>query len=97
MRDFWADLPNGQETKIGSKYAGDDDSLMTYGQTFSAFWRIFQASAGNKGILRRDYEILNQILPTRVKSVEGWMRKTAYQGSLKPWLKDRADREGERK
>jgi hypothetical protein len=97
MRDFWSMLPNGQDTKIASSYAGGDDTLMSYGQNFTAWWKIYQASGGNKGIITRDYELLDRILPGRVKSVEEWMRKTDYSGGFKPLLKDWADRQLERK
>jgi hypothetical protein len=97
MHEFWSLLPNGQDTKIASSYAGDDDTLMSYGQNFTAWWNIYQASAENKGIITRDYELLDRILPGRVKSVEEWMKKTRYTGGLKPLLKDWADRRSERK
>jgi NmrA-like family len=97
MSEFWSMLPNGQDTKIASSYAGDDDdTLMSYGQNFTAWWNIYQASGGNKGIITRDYELLDRILPGRVKSVEEWMKKTDYSGGFKPLLKDWADRRSER-
>jgi NmrA-like family len=97
MHEFWSTLPNGQDTKIAGSYAGDDDTLMSHGQNFTAWWNIYQASGGNKGIIRRDYDLLDRILPERVKSVEEWMSKTGYTGKLKPLLKDWADHQLERK
>jgi hypothetical protein len=41
---------------------------------------LYQASAGNVGLIRRDYKLLDEILPTRVKSLEEWMRKVGYSG-----------------
>jgi hypothetical protein len=92
MHEFWVMLPNGEDTKIAAKYAPDDDTLMSYSQNFTAWWNIYQASGGNQGIIRRDYEMLDQIFPERIKNVEEWMRKTNYTGELKPLLKDWADR-----
>jgi hypothetical protein len=97
ITDFWSMLPQGEDTKIGAAYAGDDDTLMSYGQNFTAWWSIYQASGGNKGIIKRDYALLDRILPDRVKSVEEWMRKTEYTGQLKPVLKDWADHGLEKK
>jgi hypothetical protein len=91
MTEFWAMLPQGQDTKIGAAVAGDDDTLMSYGQNFTAWWNIYQASGGNKGIIKRDYGMLDRIFPERVKSVAEWMSKTRYEGQLKPVLKDWAD------
>ena len=65
-------------------------TFQTYGQNFTAFWNLYKASGGNKGLIRRDYELLERILPDRVSSVEEWMRKTGYSGQrvelLKGWL-----------
>ena len=87
-------LPTGQDTKIAGGYvpAGEDDeTLMSYGQNFTAWWTIYQASGGNKGIITRDSEMLDRIFPGRVRSAEEWMRKTGYTGELKPLLKDWVD------
>lgn len=73
--------------KLGSEYEGqDDDTLMTVRENFSAWWRLYQRSAGNKGVIRRDYEMLDRILPTRVKSIQEWMEKTGYNAEHKPLL-----------
>jgi NmrA-like family len=92
IREYWSMMPNGEGTKIAWGYEPDDDTRMSYGQNFTAWWNIYQASGGNKGIVRRDYGLLDRIFPGRVKSVEEWMKKTGYTGELKPVLKDWADR-----
>jgi uncharacterized protein YbjT (DUF2867 family) len=75
------------EHKLGSEYEGpDDDTLMTVRQNFTAWWRIYQRCADNKGVIQRDYEMLDRILPTRVKSVREWMEKTGYSAEHKPLL-----------
>lgn len=51
---------------------------LTFGQNFTAWWNVFNHSAGNKGIIKRDYGMLDKILPDRVRSVEEWMRKVEY-------------------
>lgn len=86
--DAWFDdfrLP--AEHKFGAEYEGpNDDTLMTVRENFSAWWRMYQASAGNKGVVVRDYELLDRILPDRVRSVGEWMRKTGYDAEEKPLL-----------
>lgn len=76
------------EVKLGAQTAGEDDtSLLTYRDNFSAWWRLYQGSGGNKGLIRRDYEFLDRIFPDRVKSVEQWMRKVVYTGEERTVLK----------
>lgn len=84
----WANLPNKKETKVGFRSVNDDRALLqTYEQNFSAWWNLYQNSAGNMGVIVRDYEMLDQILPERVKSVEEWMLKEHYDGRAKSVLR----------
>lgn len=77
------------DVKLGAESAGDDSTLLTYRQNFSAWWRLYQRSGGNKGIIKRDYDSLDKIFPQRVRSVEQWMRKANYTGEMRPVLKNR--------
>lgn len=63
-----------------SKVSADDPSLLTFYQNFSAWWRLYQQSGGNTGILRRDYELLDEIHPNRTRSVKQWMERVGYDG-----------------
>ena len=36
---------------------------------------MWKNSGGNKGVVRRDYKLLDQIFPGRIKSAEEWFRK----------------------
>ncbi|KAF2099035.1 NAD(P)-binding protein [Rhizodiscina lignyota] len=68
-----------QDFKMGSQSEpADDPSLLTVAQNFSAWMRLYQRSGGNKGILRRDYALLDRIYPERVKTLKEWMEKTNY-------------------
>lgn len=72
------------DAKLGAEYEGeDDDTLLTWRENFSAWWRIYQRSGGNSGVLKRDYELLDRILPRRVKSIREWMVKVGYNAELK--------------
>lgn len=76
---MWSKLPSGSATKIGFLSIKDDNALLlSYGENFANWWHLYQASGQNKGLIRRDYELLEEILPTRVKSLEEWMRKVDY-------------------
>ena len=95
LEKFFAYLPKGQHTLIGEAFAGSqDNTLISWGQNFHAWWEIYRSSGGNKGIVQRDYAFLDRILPNRVKSVEEWMRKVGYTGERRTVLKDVADRSG---
>jgi hypothetical protein len=79
----WLDaaFPKGTDLKLGGQYAPGDETLMSVGQNFSSWWTVYRESGDNKGIIRRDYALLDKILPGRVKSLEEWMRLTGYDGS----------------
>ena len=77
--------------RMGSDYEGNtpnDPTLLTMGQNFGNWWNLYQRSAGNKGLLKADYALLNRILPDRVKSVKEWMEKVGYTGERRSVLKN---------
>jgi len=75
-------LPNG---KVG--HSGEDSTLMTYRQNFSGFWNSWKAN-----LVKVDYAMLDEILPTRVKTLGEWMRLEGYTGERRFVLKDYRDR-----
>jgi hypothetical protein len=87
LDEFFKNFPRGKNTLIGPDADG-----MTWGENFRGWWTVYQACGGNKGLIQRDYEMLDRILPGRLRSVEEWMRKTGYKGEKKMVLKDSADK-----
>jgi hypothetical protein len=81
-----AHFPKG---KIGANATPgyDDPTLKTAAEHFGPWWNIFRESGGNTGLWSRDYALLDDIMPNRIKSVEEWMRKENYDGKPKPYLK----------
>lgn len=75
------------EAKVGGEMAGDDGTLFTVRENFSGFWNCWKDS-----LTKRDYGLLDEILPGRVKSVKEWMVKTGYKGEYASVLKDYRDR-----
>lgn len=74
----------GSDHKIGSStVSADDPSLLTVRQNFSAWWRLYQRSGGNKGLLRRDYAFLDEIYPQRTRSLKQWMERVGYDGDTR--------------
>ena len=64
----------GKDTKIGFNSVKDDRHLqLTFERNFANWWNLYRASGGNKGLMKRDYELLDRILPGRVRSVEECM------------------------
>ncbi len=85
----WADLPKNQDTKIGFRSVRDETQLtLSYGENFTNWWNLYRASAENKGLIRRDYAFLDNILPDRVRSAAEWMENVDYIGDRVPLLKD---------
>jgi hypothetical protein len=71
------------DKKLGYSTDGSDKTLQTAGQNFIGFFNVWRDN-----LAKRDYHLLDKILPTRVKSLEEWMRKTNYTGDYKPVLID---------
>lgn len=90
----WKALPQGPDTKIGFQTVKDPDALlMTFGDNFAHWWRLYQESANNTGLIQRDYEFLDKIVPDRVKTVEEWMNKVNYTGAKESVLNLQTDTE----
>jgi len=77
LEDYWT---KGVFAKAAAQPSGynsslDDPAAMTIQQNFTGFWNMWKNSGGNKGVVRRDYKLLDQIFPGRIKSAEEWFRK----------------------
>lgn len=68
--------------KMGSSTSPNDSSLLTFEQNFSAWWRIYQNSEKDTelGLCKRDYALLDEIYPGRIRSLKQWMEKVGYDG-----------------
>ena len=66
-----ADMPTG--------YMVDKDSAaaMSVRDNFTGWWNTWRASGGNKGVVTRDYKLLDEIHPGRVRTVEDFLLKEA--------------------
>jgi NmrA-like family len=59
----------------------------TFWENFAGWW-----SAWHDNLVKRDYALLDRILPDRVRDLEEWMHKTKYDGRPRSVIKDRSDR-----
>ncbi|KAM0148831.1 hypothetical protein ACHAQE_004402 [Botrytis cinerea] len=71
------------DAKFGHSAPGDEGTLQTYRENFGGFWRFWKS-----GKVRKDWALMDEILPGRIKSVGEWMRKSEYDGNIKPLLHD---------
>jgi len=61
---------------------------MTFRQNFTGFFNMWKYSGRNQGVIRRDYKLLGEIHPNRIRSAEEFFRiedakgKAAGVGSL---------------
>ena len=75
MDEYWnsgnaatiADMPSGYNADP------NDPSFMTFRQNFTGFFNMWAGSYGNEGIIKRDYEVLDKILPHRFRTAEQWL------------------------
>ena len=77
------------DRKVGHSVGFDDETLQTYRENFSGFWNTWK-----EDVLKRsgkDFALLDEILPDRVRSVGEWMKVTGYTGQRSNVLKDYAD------
>ncbi|KAG7404028.1 NmrA-like family domain-containing protein 1 [Fusarium oxysporum f. sp. rapae] len=76
-------FPDG---KVGHSVLPEDPTLQSYRQNFSGFWNTWKAD-----LVKVDYALLDDILPTRVKTLSEWMKLVGYTGERRPVLKDYRD------
>lgn len=82
LDEYWT---NGVFAKAAAAPAGynsdlKDPAAMTIRQNFTGFWNMWKHSGGNKGVVQRDYALLDEIFPGRIKSAEEWFRKEEERG-----------------
>jgi hypothetical protein len=69
----WTKRPNGPDTKGDFLTVKDDNALLQ-----SKLANQDKANAGNKRLIRQDYQLLDKFLPDRVRSIKDWMEKVRY-------------------
>lgn len=79
---YWAKGPLSEMAERGAGYNSDptDPAFMTVRQNFTGFWNLWKNSGQNTGIIKRDYRLLDEIHPNRIKSAEQWLREMNTRG-----------------
>jgi hypothetical protein len=77
IETFWREGTQSRFADQRSAYNADpgDPATMTFRQNFTGFWNMWKHSGGNKGVIRRNYKLLDEIHPTRIKTAEEWFRR----------------------
>lgn len=79
--------PNAYANWAAGRDAPRDESVMTWRQNFSAWWRYW-----GEGVCGpRNMQLLDSIHPNRIKSLADWMTKVGYDGTQRPILKGLED------
>lgn len=72
------------DKKLAHGLDNPDSTVMTARENFTGFHHVWRDN-----LATRDYDLLDKILPDRVKTLEEWMRKSNYNpGEIRPVLVD---------
>jgi hypothetical protein len=82
LEQYWKDGPMARGKSLAAGYNADvrDPGTLSVEENFSGFWTMWSESGGNRGVIRRDYALLDRIFPGRVKSAEEWFRQEDERG-----------------
>jgi uncharacterized protein YbjT (DUF2867 family) len=82
LEDYWQSGPMSAYANQVAGYSADrnDPASMTVKQNFTGFWNMWRHSGNNRGIIRRDYALLDQIHPNRIRNVEEYFRREDEEG-----------------
>ena len=76
---YWRSGPLKMAAGRPTGYNADpnDKSTMSFRDNFSGFWNIWKY-----GVIKRDYAVLDEIHPNRIRSVEQWLRREDELGKV---------------
>ncbi|KAK2592748.1 hypothetical protein QQS21_009552 [Conoideocrella luteorostrata] len=76
LDEYWAHGPLGSGSRPAGYNADEGDAAtMSLRTNFTGFWNLWKHSGGNAGVVRRNFELLDEIHPGRIKSAEEWFRR----------------------
>jgi len=82
IEEYWESIGAKKEDPVTffvpNAEGASDPTTQTFWQNFSAWWALWRDN-----IIKRDYKLLDEILPNRIRSVEEWMRLNGYDGCPK--------------
>ncbi|EKG14379.1 NmrA-like protein [Macrophomina phaseolina MS6] len=77
MDTYWLSGPMSFMAEMPAGYNSDvrDPAAMSTRRNFTGFWTMWTHSGGNRGVIQRNYALLDEIHPNRIKSAEQWLRR----------------------
>ena len=84
LEEYWSEPARATQAKKPAAHNSDpsDPATMTFQQNFTGFWNMWKFSGDNKGVIRRDYALLDEIHPGRIKSAEEWFKREDERGRM---------------
>jgi hypothetical protein len=81
LDDYWVGGPLGEgKTSAGYNSNLNDPAAMSLRQNFTGFWNMWKYSGANRGVIQRNFKLLDEIHPHRIKSAEEWFRREEARG-----------------
>jgi hypothetical protein len=86
----WVDIPmdgyfaaTGIPDDAPAAYNADpkDSATLSFRANFEGFFNIWRESGDNKGVVTRDYALLDEIFPGRTRTAEEWFRREDERGA----------------
>ncbi|RMD42095.1 hypothetical protein DV735_g3059, partial [Chaetothyriales sp. CBS 134920] len=76
LDEYWKTGNSAGMANAPSGYNADpkDPASMTFRQNFTGFFNTWKHSGRNQGVIRRDYKLLDEIHPNRIRSAEQFFR-----------------------
>ncbi|KAH8804902.1 hypothetical protein F5884DRAFT_430464 [Xylogone sp. PMI_703] len=80
--EYWKSGPMAPVADKPAGYNADiaDKATMSVKDNFSGFWYSWKHSGQNRGIIKRDYALLDEIFPGRIRSAEEFLRQQDERG-----------------
>ncbi|KAG9508322.1 hypothetical protein J7337_001886 [Fusarium musae] len=75
IETYFEHIPWASTAPAGYNADLNDPATMTFKQNFTGFWNMWRHSGGNKGVVQRDYKLLDEIHPNRIKTAEEFFRR----------------------
>jgi uncharacterized protein YbjT (DUF2867 family) len=73
---YWRSGPLSSRAGNAASYGSDinDPATMSVRDNFTGFWTMWRNSGQNKGVIQRNYALMDEIHPKRIRTVEEWLR-----------------------
>ncbi|KAL7893313.1 NAD(P)-binding protein [Trichoderma sp. TUCIM 5745] len=77
FEEYWKNGPMNTrgDNASGVQVKKDDSDSMTVRENFTGFWHLWRDSGYNKGLIKRDYGLLDEIHPKRIRSAEEYFQR----------------------